>query len=45
MIEYTKICSEVLVFDKNFIFIEKLKFKENLNSAHDFSISIKEKLF
>ena len=44
MTEYTKICSEVLVFDKNFIFIEKLKFKENLNSAHDFSISNKRKV-
>ena len=44
MTEYTKLNSEVLVFDKNFMFIEKYKFKENLNSAHDFIISNKGKV-
>lgn len=43
MTEYTRINSEVLVFDKNFKFSEKLKFEEDLNSAHDFSISNKGK--
>lgn len=43
MTEYTRINSGVLVFDENFKFSEKLKFEEDLNSAHDFSISNKGK--